>query len=153
MIAMRPIVMRLILVASIALLICSVAAAAKDKSLGEMQQEARSASLKEQPKLYIKIAQAQLHLADKSFSAGNSASAQVAVDNVAEFATKAADAAIQSGSRLKNTEIDIRKMAVKLRDIKRTLNLDDQEPVQHSLDKLEDLRGKLLTSMFTKKKK
>jgi hypothetical protein len=152
-IAMRPTVTCSILFASIALLICSVAAAAKDKSLGEMRQEAQSASLREQPKLYVKIAQAQLRLADKSFSAGNSASAQVAVDNVTEFATKAADAAIQSGNRLKDTEIDIRKMADKLRDIKRNLNFDDQAPVERSRDKLEDLRGKLLTSMFTKKKK
>jgi|SRR6185312_3071283 len=150
---MRPVMMRPILFASIALLICSVSAAAKDKSLEEMQQEAQSASLKEQPKLYIKIAQAQLHLADKAFSAGNSASAQVAVDNVGEFATKATDAAIESGSRLKKTEIDIRKMADKLRDIKRNLNFDDQAPVESVRNKLEDLRSKLLTSMFTKKKK
>jgi hypothetical protein len=150
---MRPTVMRPALFAIIALLICSAAASAKDKSLGEMEQEARTAVLKEQPKLYIKIAQAQLRLADKSFSAGNSASAQAAVDNVTEFATKAADAAIQSGSRLKDTEIDIRKMADKLRDIKRNLNFDDQAPVERSRTKLEDLRGKLLTSMFTKKKK
>jgi len=145
--------MRPILFASIALLICSVVTAAKDKSLGEMQQEAQSATLKEQPKLYIKIAQSQLRLADKAFSVGNSASAQVAVDNVTEFATKAADTAIQSGKRLKDTEIDIRKIADKLRDIKRTLNFDDQAPVQRSRDKLEDLRSKLLASMFTKKKK
>ena len=150
---MRPTVMRPILFASIALLICSVVAAAKDKSLGEMLQEAQSATLKEQPKLYIKIAQSQLRLADKAFSVGNSASAQVAVDNVTEFATKAADTAIQSGKRLKDTEIDIRKIADKLRDIKRTLNFDDQAPVQRSRDKLEDLRSKLLASMFTKKKK
>lgn len=150
---MRPILTRPILFASIALLIFSVVAAAKDKSLGEMAQEAQSAIPKEQPGLYIKIAQAQLRLADKSFSAGNSASAQVAVDNVVEYATKAADAAIQSGSKLKNTEIDIRKMADKLRDIKRNLNFDDQAPVERCRDKLEDLRGKLLTSMFTKKKK
>ncbi|HWF91243.1 MAG TPA: hypothetical protein VN684_03110 [Terriglobales bacterium] len=150
---MRPTVMRPILFASIALLICSVVTAAKDKSLGEMQQEAQSATLKEQPKLYIKIAQSQLRLADKAFSVGNSASAQVAVDNVTEFATKAADTAIQSGKRLKDTEIDIRKIADKLRDIKRTLNFDDQAPVQRSRDKLEDLRSKLLASMFTKKKK
>src|SRR6185312_1701948 len=150
---MRPTVMRPILFASIALLICSVVTAAKDKSLGEMQQEAQSATLKEQPKLYIKIAQSQLRLADKAFSVGNSASAQVAVDNVTEFATKAADTAIQSGKRLKDTEIDMRKIADKLRDIKRTLNFDDQAPVQRSRDKLEDLRSKLLASMFTKKKK
>jgi hypothetical protein len=150
---MRPIGTRPILVASIALLIFSVAAVAKDKPLDEMLQEAQSASVKEQPKLYINIAQAQLRIADKSFSSGNSASAQAAVEHVTEYAAKAADAAIQSGSRLKKTEIDIRKMADKLRDIKRNLNFDDQAPVQRSRDKLEDLRTKLLTSMFAKKKK
>ena len=150
---MRLIGMRPILFASIALLLCSLAAAAKDKPLDEMVQEAQSASQKDQPKLYIKIAQVELRVADRTFSTGNSAKAQNAVENVVEYATKASDAAIQSRNRMKKTEIDIRKMADKLRDIKRNLNFDDQPSVQSAMDKLEDLRAKLLTSMFTKKKK
>jgi hypothetical protein len=71
---------------------------------------------------------------------------------VATYSEKAHDAAIQSGKKLKNTEIDFRKMSAKLRDIKRTLNFDDQAPVQAAADRLESLRTDLLSHMFGKGK-
>ena len=64
------------------------------------------------------------------------------------FSEKAHDAAIQSGKRVKNTEIEFRKMAAKLRDIKRTVNFEDQPPLQAAADRLESLRTDLLTHMF-----
>jgi hypothetical protein len=39
-------------------------------------------------------------------------------------------------------------MAAKLRDIKRTVNFDDQEPLQAAADRMESLRTDLLTHMF-----
>jgi hypothetical protein len=146
---MRP----LILIISALLLTCSLIASAKDKTLPEMIQEAQSAPAKEQPALYIKIARDQLHVADKSYSAGNPQSGLSALDNVTQYSAKAADAAVETGNKLKDTEIDIRKMADKLRDIKRNLNYDDQAPVQKAIDKMEDMRTKLLNRMFEKKKK
>ena len=144
---MRPI----ILISSL-LLICSLASVAKEKSREQMIQEAQAAPLKEQPSLYIKIARNELQAADKFYSSGNPDSARAAVEHVAEYADKATEASIQSGNKLKNTEINIRKMADKLRDIKRNLNFDDQPPVQSAMDKLEDMRNKLLARMFGKKK-
>jgi hypothetical protein len=134
------------------LLTCSLLVAAKDKPLAEMIQEADAANVHDQPKLYIKISQNQLHVADKSYSSGAPDSGRAAVENVVLYSGKASDAAIQSGNRLKDTEIDIRKMADKLRDIKRNLNYDDQAPVQTAMDKLEEMRSKLLNRMFEKKK-
>jgi hypothetical protein len=43
-------------------------------------------------------------------------------------------------------------MAAKLRDIKRSLNFDDQAPVQAAADRLENLRTDLLSHMFGKGK-
>ena len=54
---------------------------------------------------------------------------------------------------MKNTEIDLRKMSEKLRDLKRTLDFEDQPPVQAAMDHLEDLRTNLLALMFSKEKK
>src|ERR1019366_3263180 len=45
---------------------------------------------------------------------------------------------------------DGRKMAEKLRDIKRTLAFDDQPPVEQAIRRLEDIRTTLLKEMFAK---
>ena len=83
-----------------------------------------------------------------SILAGKVDEARSALKDVVTYSEKAHDAAIQSGKRVKNTEIDFRKMAVKLRDIKRTVNFDDQEPLQAAAERLESLRTDLLTHMF-----
>lgn len=137
---------------SFLLLGCALLASATDKSVLELAHEAQAAPIKEQPKLYIQMARDQLEVADKSYSAGNPESAKAAVDDVVEYSGKATDASIQSGSKLKDTEIRIRKMTDKLRDIKRNLNIDDQPTVQSAMNKLEDMRSKLLAKMFEKKK-
>lgn len=144
--------MRTFFLISALLLTCSLLVSAKDKSLAEMIQEADSANVHDQPKLYVKISQNQVHAADKSYSSGNPDPGRTAVENVVLYSGKATEAAVQSGNRLKDTEIDIRKMADKLRDIKRNLNFDDQAPVQTAMDKLEEMRSKLLNRMFEKKK-
>ena len=86
------------------------------------------------------------------YSAGKSDDARAAVQDVVTYSEKAQSTSIQSGKKLKNTEIALRKMAAKLRDIKRSLNFDDQAPVQTAADRLESLRTDLLTHMFGKGK-
>jgi hypothetical protein len=49
---------------------------------------------------------------------------------------------------LKDTEIAMRKMSVKLRDMKRKLTFEDQAPLQTASDHLETLRTTLLSHMF-----
>ncbi|MGA9902637.1 MAG: hypothetical protein WBQ39_11930, partial [Terriglobales bacterium] len=55
--------------------------------------------------------------------------------------------------RLKNVEIDVRKMADKLRDIKRSLAVEDQPPVDQAMRRLEEVRTTLLQEMFAKDEK
>ena len=54
---------------------------------------------------------------------------------------------------LKPTEIALRKMAARLRTIRRTLALEDQKPVEDAANRLEALRTDLLSRMFDKGKK
>ena len=67
-----------------------------------------------------------------------------AVDDIATYSEKARDAATQTNKRLKNVEIEVRKIADKLRDIKRTLAFDDQPPIDQAIRRLEDVRTTLL---------
>jgi hypothetical protein len=124
----------------------------KTETLQELMARAEAAKVEDRPALCIEIAERQLKSADELFTAGKVEDAQAAVKDVVTYSEKAHDAAIQSGKKLKNTEIDFRKMAAKLRDIKRSLNFDDQAPVQAAADRLESLRTDLLSHMFGKGK-
>jgi hypothetical protein len=126
---------------------------AKDESVPELVQRAQSARLEDQPALYTKLAELQLKAAEKLYDAGNPDVARSNINDVASYSGKAADASVRTGKKLKSTEISLRKMAEKLRDMKRTLNFDDQAPVQEAADKLESLRTDLLSRMFGKKSK
>src|SRR5579863_2915025 len=126
--------------------------ASKPESLQDLIARADAAKVDDRPALYVEIAERQLKSADDSFTSGKVENAQAAVKDVVTYSEKAHDAAIQSGKKLKNTEIDFRKMAAKLRDIKRSLNFDDQPPVQAAADRLESLRTDLLSHMFGKGK-
>jgi hypothetical protein len=129
-----------------------LALAYKTETLQELIARAGSAKLDDQPSLYVDISERQLKSADELYSAGKSDDARAAVQDVVTYSEKAQSASIQSGKKLKNTEIALRKMAAKLRDIKRSLNFDDQAPVEAAADRLESLRTDLLTHMFGKGK-
>jgi hypothetical protein len=131
----------------------SALALAADKTTAELVTEAAAAPVEKQPALYIKAAQQQLKAADRLYDAGNVEDARRLVQDVAEYSTKASDAATSSGKRLKRTEIDIRKMAERLSDVQHSLTYEDQPPVKAVVDQLEKLRTKLLERMFSPKEK
>ena len=126
--------------------------AAKEQSLQELIARADAAAVKDQPALYIDIAERQLKAAGELYNEGKVEEARTAVADVVTYSEKAHDAAVQSGKRLKPTEIASRKMAHHLRDLKHTLNFEDQEPVQAAADRLENLAQDLLSHMFGKGK-
>lgn len=120
--------------------------------LPRLINQAQSAPIGRQPSLYANIAERELRLADQLYTADDIGRARAAVENVVTYSDKASNAAIQSGKHLKNTEISMRKMSFKLRDMKRQLSFKDQSPLQDASDHLETLRTSLLSHMFKKKK-
>jgi polyhydroxyalkanoate synthesis regulator phasin len=138
--------------AAILLATSVLAFAYKTETLQELMARADSAKVEDRPALCVEIAERQLKSADELYTAGKIDDARAAVQDVVTYSEKAHDAAIQSGKKVKNTEIAFRKMAAKLRDIKRSLNFDDQAPVQAAADRLESLRTDLLSHMFGKGK-
>jgi hypothetical protein len=132
------------------LLVSSVAAFAGDEVLAGLVKRAEAASIGQQPALYAEIAERQLREADQLYNNGQVDRARAAVDDVVTYSDRASEAASHARSKIKNTEIAIRKMAAKLRDIKRGLAFEDQPPVQAATDHLEALRTGLLARMFAK---
>jgi hypothetical protein len=148
MTAMRRFALTVLLLA-----LASSYGAAKDETVDELKARVPGARLEDRPELCIRIAQHQLRNADKLYTEGQVDQARAAVDDIVTYSEKARDAALQTKKHLKNVEIDVRKIADKLRDVKRTLAFDDQPPVEQSIRRLEDVRTTLLKEMFAKENK
>ena len=127
--------------------------AAKDETVDELKARFESARPEDRADLAIRIAQYQVRNADKFYSDGQVDQARAAVEDIVTYSEKARDTVTQTRKRLKNVEINVRKMAEKLRDIKRTLAFEDQPPVIQAIDRLEDIRTTLLKEMFAKENK
>lgn len=123
-----------------------------EETVAGLKERAEKASPEECSQLCIQVALHQLRNADKLYFEGHIEEARAAIDDVITYSEKARDAAIQTNKRLKNVEIDARKMAERLRDIKRTLAFEDQAPVDRAIRRLEDIRTVLLKEMFSNKK-
>lgn len=131
-------------------LVCCATAMAKDETVDELKARFEKAHAEDRPQLGMKIAERQLHDADRLYNESKVDEARAAVEDVVTYSEKARDAATQTKKHLKEVEIDARKMAEKLRDIKRNLNFDDQPPVKEAIDRLEAVRTTLLDEMFAK---
>lgn len=127
--------------------------AAKDETVDELKARFESPHPEDRCDLAIRIAQHQLRNADKLYNEGQVDQATAAVEDIVTYSEKARDLATQTKKRLKNVEIDVRKMADKLRDVKRTLAFEDQAPVEQAIRRLEDIRTTLLKEMFAKENK
>ncbi len=84
---------------------------------------------------------------------GDAEAGNKALSDVVTYSEKASECCRQHGKKLKDTEIALRKMAEKFRDVKHNLPFDDQAPVQQAIDRLEKMRTDLLSAMFGKKGK
>ncbi len=144
--------MRHCMIAFLLLGATAVVLAQKGLSTEELINRAQTAPAAAQPSLYTQIAERQLEAADKLYNSGDAGAASSAVEDVVTYSGKAAHAAADSGSHLKPTEIALRKMADRLRTIRRTLAFEDQKPVEDAANRLEALRNDLLSRMFENKK-
>ena len=122
--------------------------ARKEETLEELKARAETASVEDRPGICIRIAEHQLDSADKLFMEGNANEGHTALADVVSYSEKARDAATQTGKKLKNTEIAVRKMSRKLHDVKHMVPFEDQAPVQDAIDHLERVRTDLLAKMF-----
>jgi hypothetical protein len=90
-------------------------------------------------------------VAVESFKSNKIDEGRDSLQQIVKYADKGHSAAMQSGKRLKHTEIKLRQIALRLRDLKSNLEVDDQPLAQATVDKLEDFRTEILKSMFGSK--
>ena len=93
----------------------------KELSLEQLKAKLQNANVKpdDRATLSVRVAELQVENADKLYTAGKSEEAVAAIHEVVSYSEQAQQAAEQTGHRLKNVEIAVRRMARRLTDIKR----------------------------------
>ncbi len=122
-----------------------------EEPLQQLIARADAALPAHQPDLYVEVAERELKSTVESYKANQLEEGRVALEQIVTYADKSHAAAIHTGKRIKHTEIKIRQIATRLRDLKLDVAVDDQPLIQAAVDKLEDFRTELLRSMFGSK--
>ena len=128
-------------------------AVAREDTVEELKARLQRAAPQDRPPLCVQIAERQLRSADLLFRDGDVEKAHAAVDDIVTYSEQARESSVATRKHLKNVEIAMRKIAERLRDVKRSLSIEDQPAVQHAVERLEDIRTALLKQMFSKEKK
>ncbi|SRR5581483_241272 len=144
---------KLALIFALIVALLSSAWSKKEDSLEQLKARLETASPDKRISIALEIAKRQLDAADKLYTDGKPEDARVAINDVVSFCEKAGETATQTGKKLKQSEISVRKMAHRLTDLKRSVNFEDQQPIQDAADRLEHVRTELLTRMFGPNKK
>jgi hypothetical protein len=119
-------------------------------SIEELKAKIANAGIADRPALCIQLSEQQLGAADRLYSMGDSQQAKVALTDVVAFSELARDYSIQSHKHEKQSEIAIRKMVHRLKDLKHLVVHEDQEQIQNTIDRLQSIRDDLLAAMFPK---
>ncbi len=138
-----------IAVLSIIFALCTVVLASQ-RSLEELKAEAAKASPKDQPKLYVEIAELELKSVEALYNEGDAEKGQQAVEQLTADCEAAAKASKTTRKHMKHTEISLRKIGERLNDIQRSAAFDDRPPIKAALDRIEQARTMLLDAMFSK---
>lgn len=131
------------------IVLSSVASVARqDDSLEKLIAKADAAAPAQQADFCMQVAERELKVAIDNYKENKSEEGHASIDQVVKYADKAHSAAMQSGKKVKHTEIKLRQIAGHLRDLKYNVDADDQPIVQAAINKLEDFRTELLKRMF-----
>jgi hypothetical protein len=125
--------------------------ARQQETLPQLMARADAASSGQQADLCMEVAEREVKLVIEAYKANKTDEVRDSLDQIVKYADKGHSAAIQSGKRMKHTEIKLRQVALHLRDLKSNVDVDDQPLVQAAVDKLEDFRTEILKNMFGSK--
>ena len=123
----------------------------KEESIEQLIARADAARADQQSDLYMQVAQRALKAALEASKASQWEQFRADVEQIVKYSDSAHSAAMHTDKHLKRTEIKIREISNKLRDLKLSVDVDEQAGVQAAVDRLEGLRTELLHSMFGSK--
>jgi hypothetical protein len=139
-----------------AILLCLLPAAVflfgrKEETVEQLIARAQAARPDQQSDLYMQVADRELKSAVEADKASQWEQFRADLQQIVKYSDSAHSAAMHTDKHLKRTEIKIREISNKLRDLKLSVDVDEQAGVQAAIDRLEGLRTELLHSMFGSK--
>jgi predicted HTH domain antitoxin len=126
--------------------------ARQEDTVQQLMAKADAASGGQQADLCMEVSEREVKVAVEAFKGNKIDEGRDSLQQIVKYAEKGHSAAMHSGKRLKHTEIKLRQIALRLRDLKSNLEVDDQPLAQATVDKLENFRTEILKSMFGSKK-
>lgn len=143
--------MRIVRPVVVLLFLLTVIGQASDQAAADLKARADAAQGGERANLSLEYAHRQLEDANTLYTQGDVDKAEAEIQEVLAYSHRAADAASASGKRLKQTEIELRKLEHRMRDIGHSLSIDDRPPVEKAVEELEQVRADLLARMWGEK--
>jgi len=129
----------------------SLCAQATPQAASNLKERADAAQGGDRVTLSLEYAHQQLEEANRLYTDGDVEKAEASIREVFTYAQRATTAATTMNKKLKQTEIDLRKLQHRMHDIGQSLNVDDRPPVEKTVQQLEELRAHLLARMFGEK--
>src|SRR5205823_3200445 len=94
----------------------------RDETIEQLVARAEAAALPQQSDLFLEVAERQLKAAVEDFRSNKDDQGRAALDDIVKYSDKAHSASIKANKKQKHTEIKLRQISTKLRDIK--MNVD-----------------------------
>jgi hypothetical protein len=135
----------------VSLLLSSLLTQAGNQVPPDLKARADAAQGGEKVVLSLEYAHQELEHANTLYTDGDVEKAEAAIQEVVAYSRKATETATTANKRLKQTEIELRRIEHRMRDIGQSLNIDDRSPVEKAVQELEQLRASLLARMFGEK--
>lgn len=132
---------------AVALLFLALSAVAQN----DLKTKADSANGADKAKFALDYAEQATKDADHAFKSGKDDDGATRLKEIAQYSKMASDAAMESGKREKETEINLRKIVNRLVDVKNARPYDQQDAVQQVIDAVDMARNNLLEEMFKRK--
>jgi hypothetical protein len=130
------------------LLLTSVLHAGQKLSVEELQRKIQSAQGGKKAELLLQLSHDQVEQVSKLYHDGDADKAFGLLKEAGSNADQATSISLESGKRLKDTEIELRKLSERVQAIRQEASFEDRNPFDVSIQNLEQNRSKLLDRMF-----
>ncbi|SRR5579883_487270 len=124
--------------------------ASQKTPLEELQHKIETSHGGKQANFLMQLAHLQAQTADQLYQNGDSENGLANLQSSTASANEATSVALDSGKRLKDTEIELRKLSDRMQTIRQNANFEDRRPIDQLIQNIEQDRNKLLDRMFKK---
>ena len=117
-------------------------------TVDKTREKAENAKPSDCAKVCFEAARQLIEASNQLYSGGDAVQGLKLMNDAVRYAKRGTEASIESRKNEKNAEIALRKMAKRMHEVGQSLALEDRDPVFKAEDQLDDLRDKMLATLF-----